>query len=174
MCKACPDTGHKSGCATQASRPADSSGRRFKILDAVLDKAAKGPLWLKDSRIAGCVVDAVDRGESILGHYALEAFVVMPNHVHLLIAPRIPIRRITNGLKGVTARDANRILGRTGRPFWQDESFDHWVRTPAEFNRIRVYIESNPVSAGLADRPEDWLWSSASRSKPGPLNKDSH
>lgn len=98
----------------------------------------------------------------------------MPNHVHLLIAPRIPIRRITNGLKGVTARDANRILGRTGRPFWQDESFDHWVRTPAEFNRIRVYIESNPVSAGLADRPEDWLWSSASRSKPGPLNEDSH
>ena len=48
-----------------------------------------------------------------------------------------------------------------GKHFWQDESFDHWVRTPAEFNRIRSYIEGNPVSAGLASRPEGWPWSSA-------------
>jgi REP element-mobilizing transposase RayT len=91
----------------------------------------------------------------------------MPNHVHLLFTPSILIRRITNGLKGVTAKDANRILGRQGKHFWQDESFDHWVRTPAEFDRIRSYIEDNPVSARLASKPEDWPWSSAAQTSSG-------
>jgi REP element-mobilizing transposase RayT len=86
----------------------------------------------------------------------------MPNHVHLLITPKVPIPRITNGLKGVTARDANAILHRSGQHFWQDESFDHWVRNPIQFNRVRAYIESNPVSAGLTKKPEAWPWSSAS------------
>ena len=64
-------------------------------------------------------------------------------------------------LKGVTAREANQILQRTGKPFWQDESFDHWVRSEVEFTEIRKYIEHNPVTAGLVERPEDWAWSSA-------------
>jgi hypothetical protein len=53
-------------------------------------------------------------------------------------------------------------IGFTGSYFWQDESFDHWVRNPAEWEKIRTYIERNPVSAGLVARPEDWPWSSAS------------
>jgi type I restriction enzyme R subunit/putative DNA methylase len=66
-----------------------------------------------------------------------------------------------NGLKGA-AREANSLLHRTGRHFWQDESVDHWVRNSRELGRIRAYIEFNPVSAGPVARPEDWLWSSAS------------
>ena len=54
----------------------------------------------------------------------------MPNHVHLLIEPRIPLKQITGGIKGVSARDANRVLHQPGHPFWQGESFDHWVRNP--------------------------------------------
>jgi hypothetical protein len=42
------------------------------------------------------------------------------------------------------ARDANRVLGRTGEPFWQKESYDHWVRNRNEFEKIRAYIEMNP------------------------------
>ena len=53
------------------------------------------------------------------------------------------------GLKGYTAREANRLLGRTGQPFWQGESYDHWVRDETEFIRIIAYIENNPVKAGL-------------------------
>jgi putative DNA methylase len=64
-------------------------------------------------------------------------------------------------MKGQSARDANRKLGRAGMPFWQEESFDHWVRNEAQFERIRKYIEQNPVKAGLAGRAEDWRWSSA-------------
>jgi hypothetical protein len=60
-----------------------------------------------------------------------------------------------------TAREGNRILGLTGPPFWQDESYDRLVRDSREFARIARYIEMNPVQAGLAAQPEQFLWSSA-------------
>ena len=137
----------KIGCAT------DSPGKRFKCLDAILDKAATGPLWLNDPRAALCVVNGIYTGQTALNFYDLHAFAVMPNHVHLLISPKVSVPRLMNGLKGVTARGAN---------FWQDESFDHWVRSPKEFDRIRTYIEFNPVSARLTSSPEKWPWSTAS------------
>jgi REP element-mobilizing transposase RayT len=87
----------------------------------------------------------------------------MPNHVHVLLNPFCTLERITNGLKGVTAMEANRILGQTGKHFWQDESYDHWIRDGVQYDRVRSYIERNPVTAGLAKNPEDWPWSSASR-----------
>jgi REP element-mobilizing transposase RayT len=87
----------------------------------------------------------------------------MPNHVHVLILPHVALPQITHWIKGTTAREANRLLGRTGELFWQDESFDHWVRNEREFHRIVAYIEENPVSAGLVATAEDWPWSSATR-----------
>ena len=53
------------------------------------------------------------------------------------------------------------MLRRTGQTFWQDESYDHWVRTRNEVEKIVRYIEWNPVKAGLAKTPEDWPWSGA-------------
>jgi REP element-mobilizing transposase RayT len=91
------------------------------------------------------------------------AFVVMSNHVHLLIETIEPLQKITRLLKGYTARCANQYLARTGQAFWQDVSFDHWVRNSAELERIIHYIENNPVKAGLVKKPEDWAWSSAAR-----------
>jgi REP element-mobilizing transposase RayT len=67
-------------------------------------------------------------------------------------------------VKNTSARKANLILGRTGMPFWQDESYDHWVRDAKEFDRIARYIEWNPVKAGLVEQVELWPWSSASAS----------
>ncbi len=57
---------------------------------------------------------------------------VMPYHVHLLILPQVSVAVLMRWLKGSTARSANRILGRTGQPFWQDESFDHYLRSPKQ------------------------------------------
>jgi REP element-mobilizing transposase RayT len=73
----------------------------------------------------------------------------MPNHVHLLILPLVSVALLMRWLKGSTARGANRILGRTGQPFWQDESFDHYLRAANRLDRTIAYIEQNPVSAGL-------------------------
>jgi len=136
-------------------------GELFLALDAELEKRQDGPRWLTDGRVARAVVASLGAGASTLNHYRLHAFVVMPNHVHILIEPMIPPVRALKALKGTSARAANVILGRTGKPFWQDESFDHWVRNEAEFDRIRSYIERNPVKAGLARREADWPWSSA-------------
>lgn len=140
-----------------------SEGKVFALWDRVLGKADHGPLWLRDPGIARLVFSAIEQAESRLGLYVLESYVVMPNHVHLLLNPKAPVAEITRRLKGPTARDANRILNRSGKRFWQDESFDHWVRDDAERQRLRCYIENNPVVAGLAKRPEDWLWSSVGR-----------
>jgi REP element-mobilizing transposase RayT len=152
----------KNGCSTNTP-DADSDvspGERFRLLDAALDTARFGPLWLADPEIAGYAEYPIWRGAE-LGRFVLHAYVVMPNHVHILLDPCLPLAKISGVIKGVSARDANATMGRTGKPFWQDESFDHWIRNSAEFERIRHYIEWNPVRAGLVARPQDWKWSSA-------------
>jgi putative transposase len=85
----------------------------------------------------------------------------MPDHVHLIFEPVLGLSEIMRWLKGRTARNGNRILGQTGSPFWQGESFDHWIRNEAEFRDLCDYVETNPVKAGLVACPEDWAWSSA-------------
>jgi putative transposase len=126
-----------------------------------LDLAAAGPRWLLDERVAQCVADALVYGERQLDLYRLQAWVLMVNHVHILIHPEAKLPRITKAIKNYSARQANAILGRTGQPFWQDESYDHWVRTREEFEKIVRYIERNPVAAGLAESVDAWRWSSA-------------
>jgi len=138
-----------------------SAGRAFVALDGEMDKAAFGPVWLRDVRVARVVVDALLYGESGRRFYRLRAWAVMPNHVHLLLRPLATLPVILRWLKGSTARKANLILGRTGQAFWQDESFDHRVRDEEELDRIARYVEHNPVSAGLSAHPCDWSWSSA-------------
>jgi REP-associated tyrosine transposase len=130
-------------------------------MDRELDSAATGPRWLAEERVAQCVADALQYGSLNLGLYELRAWVLMLNHVHILIDPRAELSRITKSIKNFSARQANVILGRTGQPFWQDESYDHWVRTRDELEKIVRYIEENPVRAGLVTRAEDWRWSSA-------------
>jgi len=121
-------------------------------------------MYLAIEPIASIVVASLKRGEQ-LTQYELGAYVVMPNHVHTLLLPKISPSRLMQSLKGVTARDANRILGRTGETFWQAESYDHWVRDEKEWRRIAAYIEDNPVKAGLVSLAEDYKWSSAGERK---------
>ncbi len=135
-------------------------GRAFRSLDAVLDRGAFGPVWLKNAQIASCVVESLQFGEVELHEYKMHAYVVMPNLVHVLLEPQTELRRITQGIKGTTSRRANAILRRVGQPFWQDESFDRWIRNEDEFLRVRRYIVRNPVTAGLVKMAEDWPWSS--------------
>ena len=56
-----------------------------------------------------------------------------------------------HSLKSFTGNECNRLLGR-GSAFWQDESYDHWVRDDDELHRIIDYVESNPVKAGLVNK----------------------
>ncbi len=129
-------------------------------MDRYLDTTRQGPMYLRQERIAQIVVDSLGRGVE-LGHYSLRAWVVMANHVHVLLSPKVAPSRLLQSLKGYTAREANRVLGRTGETFWQAESYDHWVRDEQELDKIVAYIENNPVKAGLVARAQDYRWSSA-------------
>jgi REP-associated tyrosine transposase len=134
----------------------------FAKVDTILDRAKSGPLWLKDTAIALTIQNALLERYKTL--YSLWSYVIMANHVHALLTPKpsATLATIMKSIKGFTARESNKLLKRTGQPFWQDESFDHWARDRGEHYRIIAYIENNPVKAGLVKTPDEWLWSSAS------------
>jgi REP element-mobilizing transposase RayT len=130
-------------------------------MDRLLDNARTAPLYLREPEIAGMVVESIHYQERVLGHCRLHSYVVMGNHVHLLVSPCVEVSKLMQSLKRFTAKEANRILSRSGQPFWQEESYDRLVRNEAEFRRIEHYIEMNPVRAGLVAAPEEFPWSSA-------------
>jgi len=141
-----------------------SAGQQFAAMDRLLDRARTGPSYLRQPEIAQIAVDAIHDGAARFARYELHAFVVMPNHVHLLVTPRLPNAAWLGPLKGFTGAMANRVLHRKG-PFWQDESYDHLVRSREEFRKIQAYIEDNPVVAGLVNAPERYRWSSAAENQ---------
>jgi hypothetical protein len=118
-----------------------SAGKAFVWMDLYLDQACAGPLLLKQPELASMVVECLHKGVA-LGHYQMGAYVVMANHVHALLLPRVAPNRLLQSLKGFSAREANRMMGHTGEPFWQAESYDHWVRNAEEYGRIARYIET--------------------------------
>jgi putative transposase len=139
--------------------------RLFVRWDDELHKLS-GPRWLAQPEIAAIVRDAMHQGQD--EHlYRLYAYTVMSNHVHVLLQPLedaqtgqpAPLARITQLLKGRTARFANQHLRRTGQRFWARESYDHWSRNEGETRRIVAYILDNPVKAGLVAEPSAWPWS---------------
>src|ERR1035437_8636970 len=151
-----------------------TSGKAFVAIDRILDKAASGPLYLRMPEIAALVVACLCDGAQRFRRYEMHSFVVMPNHVHLLVTPQVVATRWLGPLKGFIAQEANRRRGRSGQPFWQDESYDHLVRSDAEFERIRDYIESNPVKAGLVAAAESWRWSSVGADRKSTRLNSSH
>ena len=136
-----------------------TSGEAFLVMDRLLDKGCSGPVHLRRPEIAEVVRDSILYCAGV--DYELDAWVVMPNHVHMLVAPRTEVSRFLRPLKGYSARDANEILKQHGQAFWQDESYDHLVRSAQEFCKIQKYILINPVKAGLVQNIDDYRWSSA-------------
>ena len=93
--------------------------------------------------------------ENSLGHfdgerYQLDEFIVMPNHVHALVTPLPPhkLSDILHSWKSFTAKEINRLFGRTGA-LWRKESFDHIVRSPESLRHFRQYIRDNPRRSGV-------------------------
>ncbi|MGH9861079.1 MAG: transposase [Candidatus Acidiferrales bacterium] len=122
-----------------------SEGRRFALADRELDKASCGPVWLRDAQIAQGMVETLRRGERELRCFELHTFVVMANHVHMLVTPNRAVARIMRGIKRHSAANANQILGRAGQRFWQEESYDHWCRNAVE---VRAHSAVHRVESG--------------------------
>ena len=129
-------------------------------VEALLD-SGHGACWLSKPEVADLVAGAVKHFAG--QRYDLHAWVVMPNHVHVVVwpHPNHTLSDILHSWKSYTSKQTNKLLHRDGETFWQGESFDHWIRDDAERARLVSYVEDNPVKARFCQRPEDWKWSSA-------------
>ena len=131
---------------------------RWRI-EAYLDRGY-GACHLADDRIATLVQNALLHFDG--ERYRLSAWVLMPNHVHLLAAPCYghSLSSIMHSLKSYSSQEANKVLKRTGR-FWFEDYFDRYIRNAKHFENAVGYIESNPVRAGLCNAPSEWRFGSA-------------
>lgn len=137
----------------------DAGKRYFARFDDFLDSNLNEPHWLRQPEIASLNADNFHFYAE--KYFQLWAYTVMSNHVHLLLTlrPEAPILwKVLQDMKKYAGVHSNRLLGRNGH-FWEEESYDHWVREPdGEFNRIAAYILNNPVKAGIVTKWQDHPW----------------
>jgi len=135
----------------------DDSTRRRK-LEVWLDRG-HGDCWLRRRDVAELVEKILLEAD---GHdYRLQAWVVMPNHIHLVVDVwDVPLAKLINGWKGRSSREANKLLGRRGQ-FWQEDYYDTLIRDEAHLKRAIRYTEQNPAKAFLAKDARGWPCSSA-------------
>lgn len=145
--------------AQQLGRPLGESEiqdirRKFRLVsEKELDRGF-GSCVLRDPRAADICVEELTRGSD----YRLHAYVVMPNHVHVLVEifPGLLVEELCYRWKHAMAFRINPLVGRRGR-LWQSESWDHIVRSEVSYFKFRQYILENPRKAGLVDWPYCWL-----------------
>ena len=138
-----------------------------KLLEAYLDKG-RGECHLRRTEIAKLVEDNFRRfagagagSQSRTPRYELRAWVVMPNHVHVLFkVGSVSMSEIIGAWKMHTGRLANKLLGKQGA-FWAKDYFDVFMRGNDHERQTFRYIENNPTRAKLVLNPNDWPWSSA-------------
>jgi REP element-mobilizing transposase RayT len=114
-----------------------------------------------DTKLADIVISALfflrDKG-----YYRLCSFVVMPDHLHIIILPQKnkSISQIMHSLKSYTAKKINDLLGLSGK-VWQDGFYERVIRSEDDLREKAGYIENNPVRKKLVEEPESYLYSSA-------------
>lgn len=121
-------------------------------VDPELDRA-HGPTYLRRDDVAEMVSDSLAYFDG--ERYDLEAWVVMPNHVHVVFQRRSDweLAEVVGGWKSYTAHRAREFV-EFGDHFWQRGYFDRLIRTKTELRDTIQYVRQNPESAGL----ERWEW----------------
>lgn len=144
-----------------------SQNRRIDT-EQLLD-AGYGQCWLAYPNIAKIVIDnwLYFAGK----RYRILAYVVMPNHVHLLIHvfEDSSLSKIIQSWKSYTAKKIAKQLDLAGQqptlPIWQPDYWDRFIRNQAHLEAATAYIHNNPVTAGLVACSTDWRWSSDYKSR---------
>ena len=135
----------------------DDRERRAE-LEAYLDKG-RGECYLRRPEIAQLVENNLRQFSG--DRYELCAWVVMPNHIHVLFkVGTVPMAKIVGAWKKHTGRLANKLLGKQGA-FWAEDYFDVFMRDAEHERKTVRYIENNPTKAKLVLDAKEWLWSSA-------------
>ena len=134
--------------------------RRYEqAIDDYLHLSSIGPFFLSEQAVAEVVIASWKFLHDI-GAVYLYAICVMSNHVHVIVGnsnPQqpIPIGQLMQRTKSYTSSVANKLLGRTGKPFWNEKYYDVTIRK-GRFMRAMRYVLNNPVKAGLVLFWSDW------------------
>jgi REP element-mobilizing transposase RayT len=164
---ATPAGSHQPG-RSPPRRPSVEKIRSLTIPEADAVAACSEPLpragacWLRLDGPAQIMAAALRHWDG--QRYALHAWCVMPNHVHVVVTPAGSWRlsAILHSWKSYSAGAINQLLGRRGT-LWERESFDHLIRSIESYRWFVEYVRQNPVKAGLCKEPEDWPYGSAYR-----------
>jgi|ERR1035437_4768888 REP element-mobilizing transposase RayT len=136
----------------------EDNRERRRRLEAYLDRGL-GECWLRQPAIAKLTEGALRFFDG--QRYRLAAWVVMPNHLHVLVDVwETPLAELVKSWKGFVARGANKLLGRSGE-FWEREYLDTVIEGDEHRRTAVRYIENNPAKAKLVLDPKEWPWSSA-------------
>jgi putative transposase len=139
----------------------------FKVDDA-LDRIATGPHHLQDPRIATSIIEKLKSFDG--QYYHLDAYCVMSNHVHALLdfsiqlppnfmdfkeEEYVQLHQVMKLIKGSTGYNANKLLGLNGK-FWEEETFDRYIRNEKHRSIVIKYILNNPIKIGLCKFWEEY------------------
>ena len=135
----------------------------FAKKDKFFDTYTGGNHYLKSDILAKIVADTLHYWDN--KRLELYSYTIMSNHVHAVfrlydkyeLAKPFYLEQIMHSIKLYSASQCNKLLGLEGK-FWQDESYDRFVRNNEELKRIIRYVVYNSVKAGLCEKPSDWKW----------------
>jgi REP element-mobilizing transposase RayT len=116
-----------------------------------------GNCWLNRPEVASIVDKTIRYFNNV--RYQLLVWTIMPNHVHVLlqVLGTFTLSSILHSWKSYSARESNRLLGRTG-DFWQREYFDRLITSQRQLEFTIRYILNNPVKAGFCKEVFQWSW----------------
>lgn len=139
--------------------PIERQSKRRQKIEDYLDRGA-GSCVLQNQSIATLVEQNLLHFDQ--NRYKLHAWVLMPNHVHVLLTPKknVLLSQIVHSWKSYTAKKAQTILG-SHSTFWQQEYFDRMIRNEKHYYASVEYIHNNPVKAGLCKASGEWKFGSA-------------
>lgn len=129
--------------------------RYFQTIEKYAD-THQGFCPFRTDRCAGAIIQSFEALDS--SGWQVENYAIMPNHLHLIgqVHPESTDMQPTlSHWKGATSHTANKILQRSGA-FWQRDWFDRVIRSQAELERIKKYIQQNPVKAGLCQKWQEY------------------
>lgn len=135
-----------------------------KKIEKLID-AGYGSCLLKEPAVAEMIIENwifFDKKK-----YDLIAYVVMPNHVHVMIKMYLeaPLSKIIHSWKSYTSKKFNSVLKNENKDIsdvkWEHDYWDRYIRDENHFVSAVDYIHNNPVKAGLCKLPEDWHYSSS-------------
>jgi putative transposase len=135
--------------------PQEYLGQKWSFVTMCCEN--RNPIFLNADRPAWIV--EMLRSESILHQFLVDAYCVMPNHMHFLVFGKVPTSNLLVFSKSFKQKTAHLYQRETGVRLWQKNYYDHVLRANEGSNHVAAYIWMNPVRKGLCKNFEEYPFS---------------